>query len=118
MNRIAIFAPLLLALILLVSESAAVVIDCNTVIGDLQPCLPYIVKHSKETKPTTACCGDIKALKKIPKTRHERVRVCRCIKKALRKIRNLDPSRAAGLPKACGVAINPPPGRDMDCAKS
>ncbi|KAK9103871.1 hypothetical protein Sjap_021125 [Stephania japonica] len=115
MNHIAIFT--LLAL-MLVSELAAVVIDCYTVGVELYPCLAYVVKHSKEPKPSAACCGDIKALKGMAKTRHDRVRVCKCIKKTLRKIRHLDRGRARGLPDACGVPINPPPARDMDCSRS
>ncbi|KAK9147279.1 hypothetical protein Scep_006036 [Stephania cephalantha] len=119
MNRIgAITAPLLLmALIMLVSESAAIVIDCYTVGAELYPCLPYIVKHSEEPKPSPACCGDLKALIGKAKTRHDRVRVCKCIKKTMRKIRHLDRRRAAGLPTACGVPINPPPARHMDCSR-
>ncbi|KAK9147278.1 hypothetical protein Scep_006035 [Stephania cephalantha] len=116
MTRIAIFASLLLAL-LLVSESAAVDITCDTVVGDLQPCLPYIIKGSTQDNPSDACCGGIRTLKAVAKTKEDRVQVCNCIKATLKRIPNLDPGRAGGLPKACGVPINPNPSPDMDCSQ-
>ncbi|KAK9103875.1 hypothetical protein Sjap_021129 [Stephania japonica] len=116
MTRIAISASLLLAL-LLVSELAAIEITCDTVVGDLQPCLPYIVKGSTQDKPSNACCGGVKTLKASAKSKDDRVQVCNCIKATLKQISNLDPSRAAGLPKACGVPINPAPSPDMDCSQ-
>ncbi|KAK9103872.1 hypothetical protein Sjap_021126 [Stephania japonica] len=117
MTRTAIFTSLLLAL-LLISESAAVdEIACDTVVRDLHPCLPYILKDSTQNKPSDACCGGVKLLKASTKTKDERVQVCYCIKESLEQIPNLDLGRAEGLPKACGVRINPNPSPNMDCSK-
>ncbi|CAA0816628.1 Non-specific lipid-transfer protein 8 [Striga hermonthica] len=111
MNRL--LYGLLLASLLM--KAALSVPSCTQVLNDLAPCLSFL--QGKIDQPTAQCCGGIKALKAIVKTKEDRVAACNCGKQALSMV-DYDPKRLPLIPKPCGVDFNLPPiDKNFDCSK-
>ncbi|KAL1200968.1 Non-specific lipid-transfer protein 2 [Cardamine amara subsp. amara] len=76
---------------------------CTTVKVILKPCFPYLTQRAPLT---SRCCNGVRNLNGRALTTLDRRQVCRCIKSAAKNAGpRLDTTRAAGIPRACGVNI-------------
>ncbi|CAN8284870.1 unnamed protein product [Cochlearia groenlandica] len=78
-------------------------ISCGTVTNNVIPCLGYITQGGYLPPQ---CCNGVRNLNRLASTSNARQQACRCLQGAARSLGpNLNPGRAAGLPRACGVNI-------------
>ncbi|KAK4406287.1 Non-specific lipid-transfer protein 2 [Sesamum angolense] len=73
------------------SEAA---ISCGTVVLYLNPCLPYVTNKGS----LGSCCSGVKGLYGAAKTTPDRQSVCSCLKSLAGSYKDVDLSKAAGLP--------------------
>ncbi|XP_021756173.1 non-specific lipid-transfer protein 1-like [Chenopodium quinoa] len=98
---------------MVVAPHAVQAFSCGQVVTMLMPCLNYLKKGG--SIPAN-CCGGVKDLANLAKTRPDRQAACKCIKPAAKSY-GINYDLANKLPKACGVnyKINISP--DIDCNK-
>ncbi|EEF39075.1 probable non-specific lipid-transfer protein 2 [Ricinus communis] len=99
-----------LNLLLLLSKAAlpypVSAVPCSDVVTKVIPCLDYVAGKSND--PSKPCCGGVKQLWDLTKTKPDKQAVCECLKKQLSPIK-YDPNRIAQLPKKCGLSFTLPP---------
>lgn len=95
---------------LMVKPSEA--IDCGTVVSSLTSCVPYI---SGQSQDVSSCCQGVKNLMSQAPAKEDRQAVCECAKAAAANFPNLKPDAAASIPQKCGVSMNVPISRNVDC---
>jgi hypothetical protein len=72
-------------------------VDCSSAVTGLIGCLPYVQQGSTQGKPTSGCCTGVKAALKSPATV-----ACLCAAFGQNYGIQVNLTRAAGLPAACG----------------
>ncbi|KAF8098809.1 hypothetical protein N665_0257s0023 [Sinapis alba] len=94
--------PLCLVLAFHHGEAA---VTCNAVVGDLYPCLSYVMQGGKV--PPTNCCNGVRMLNNQAQTPVDRQSVCRCIKNAIGGVSysSSNLNNALSLPDKCGVNL-------------
>ncbi|CAI9758844.1 unnamed protein product [Fraxinus pennsylvanica] len=105
---------LVLITVALVAPLAEAAVSCNTVVGSLKPCFPYVMGGNMVSP---ACCGGIKSLYGAAKTTPDRQSVCSCLKSLVGSNKSIDFGKAAGLPGKCGVSIPYKIAPSTDCSK-
>ncbi|GLJ47354.1 hypothetical protein SUGI_0999540 [Cryptomeria japonica] len=107
------FVYVVVAAMAMIRAGAYASISCMTVASDLTPCAGFI--SGAAAQPAKACCDGIRSLNAAAKTKADRQAACKCIKSLLGPALNY--TRAAELPKRCGVDIGIPISRSVDCSK-
>ena len=72
-------------------------VDCSSAVTGLIGCLPYVQQGSTQGKPAGECCNGVKAALKSPATV-----ACLCAAFSQNYGIQVNLTRAAGLPAACG----------------
>ncbi|KAL0310075.1 UNVERIFIED_CONTAM: Non-specific lipid-transfer protein 2 [Sesamum calycinum] len=96
-----------------VPRPAEAALGCGTVISYLSPCLRYVTDQG----PLGGCCGGVKGLYGAAKTTPDRQTACNCLKSLASSYKRVNLSKAAGLPKQCGVNIPYKISPSTDCSK-
>ncbi|MCD9639040.1 hypothetical protein HAX54_023319 [Datura stramonium] len=87
-------------------------ITCGQVDANLAPCIPYLTQGGD---PAAACCSGVKSLSGMAQSTDERRTACNCLKAAANRYSNLKDDAAQALPSKCGVALNVPISRTINC---
>ncbi|XP_059311174.1 non-specific lipid-transfer protein 1-like isoform X2 [Lycium ferocissimum] len=105
MKAIIISAIVVLAMIQLMFEPAQA-LTCGQVNASLAPCIPYL---------TQACCSGVKSLKGLAQSTADKKVACNCVKAAANRYANLKDDAAQALPTKCGVTLDTPISRNVNC---
>ncbi|KAL0339977.1 UNVERIFIED_CONTAM: Non-specific lipid-transfer protein 1 [Sesamum radiatum] len=108
----AVFA--ILAIISLVVQPGGAV-TCGQIDAALVPCISYLTGHIDS--PSTACCGGVKAVKGMAETTADKRACCSCVKAAANRYADLKDDAAQSLPTKCGIQMDVPISRSVDCDK-
>ncbi|KAJ1408717.1 Plant lipid transfer protein/Par allergen [Sesbania bispinosa] len=111
-------STILVALLLLFVASSSLIsetkVECDDLVSDLQPCIPYL--KGGGDKPSPTCCEGAKALGCVGRNVQEKRDACKCIKAAA-EIINPKPENANDLPKKCGIQLPFKISQFMDCSR-
>ncbi|KAL3615782.1 lipid-transfer protein [Castilleja foliolosa] len=108
---VALIAAVLVAAIVPPADAA---LSCGSVISYLGPCLPYVTNRGA----LGSCCGGVKGLYGAARTTADRQAVCGCLKSLAGSYgRGINLSKAAGLPKTCGVNVPYKISPSTDCSR-
>ena len=103
MSRLSLTVPCLAAVLALASGAASQApgpsppVDCSSAVTGLIGCVSYVQQGSTQGKPTSGCCDGVKAALKSPATV-----ACLCAAFGQNYGIQVNLTRAAGLPAACG----------------
>ncbi|KAI3444787.1 hypothetical protein Pfo_001452 [Paulownia fortunei] len=67
--------------------------------------------------PSPACCAGVKAVKGLAQTTADKRACCGCVKAAANRYADLKDDAAQSLPTKCGVQMDVPISRSVDCDK-
>ncbi|PHT45740.1 hypothetical protein CQW23_14898 [Capsicum baccatum] len=87
---------------------------CDTVYDGLQPCLNYVLYGGSVP---TDCCKRIGSLVASAITTADRQSMCSCVKKLIIHATAYQLSRAASIPRQCGVHVPFDISPNVDCSK-
>ncbi|CAN4125941.1 unnamed protein product [Withania somnifera] len=87
-------------------------ITCSQVDSNLAPCVPFLTQGGE---PGAACCSGVKTLGGMAQSTDERRTACNCVKAAANRFSNLKDDAAQSLPSKCGVSLNVPISRTINC---
>ncbi|ESW13466.1 hypothetical protein PHAVU_008G198800 [Phaseolus vulgaris] len=90
-------------------------LTCEQTESLMIPCLNFLTK--KTNSPTLLCCLGLSKLIASTPTKEEKCVACKCLKKGVSHIPNLDIHRANNLPKICKIGVDYPISKDFDCEK-
>ncbi|XP_022872303.1 non-specific lipid-transfer protein A-like [Olea europaea var. sylvestris] len=90
-------------------------ITCGQVDAALAPCIPYLTGGGE---PSGACCGGVKAIQGMAQTTADKRACCTCVKAAANRYANLKDDAAQALPMKCGVSMDIPVSRSVNCEMS
>ncbi|GFP91115.1 non-specific lipid-transfer protein a [Phtheirospermum japonicum] len=65
--------------------------------------------------PSPACCSGVKAVKGLAQTTADKRTCCGCVKAAANRYTDLKDEAAQSLPAKCGVQLDIPISRTVDC---
>ncbi|GFQ06533.1 non-specific lipid-transfer protein a [Phtheirospermum japonicum] len=68
-------------------------------------------------RPLPACCSGVKAVKGLAQTTADKRTCCGCVKAAANRYTDLKDEAAQSLPAKCGVQLDIPISRTVDCDK-
>ncbi|KAL3651131.1 hypothetical protein CASFOL_007534 [Castilleja foliolosa] len=89
-------------------------VTCGQVDAALAPCISYLTGHEGPSPP---CCAGVKAVKGMAQTTDDKRACCGCVKAAANRYADLKDEMAQGLPAKCGVQLDIPVSRTVDCNK-
>ncbi|PKU85331.1 Non-specific lipid-transfer protein [Dendrobium catenatum] len=78
--------------------------SCRYVAQMISPCMAYL--EGQDMVPYGPCCGGMAALNRTALTGPDRATVCGCLKGIAPRLPLINLTRAADLPRACGVSLN------------
>ncbi|CAN4125942.1 unnamed protein product [Withania somnifera] len=87
-------------------------ITCGQVDTNLAPCVPFLTQGGE---PGAACCSGVKTLSGLAQSTDVRRTACNCLKAAANRYANLKDDAAQALPGKCGVSLNIPISRTVNC---
>nr|WEA82704.1 nonspecific lipid transfer protein 9 [Solanum melongena]WJJ08753.1 nsLTP9 [Solanum melongena] len=87
-------------------------VTCGQVDANMAPCVSYLTQGGN---PSAACCSGVKALSGLAQSTDERRTACNCLKAAANRYSNLKDDAAQALPGKCGVSLNVPISRTINC---
>ncbi|XP_011089520.1 non-specific lipid-transfer protein A-like [Sesamum indicum] len=90
-------------------------VTCGQVDAALVPCISYLTGQGDS--PSPACCAGVKAVKGMAQTTADKRACCSCVKAAANMYANLKDAAAQSLPTKCGVQLDIPISRSVDCDK-
>ncbi|KZV49054.1 non-specific lipid-transfer protein 2-like [Dorcoceras hygrometricum] len=90
-------------------------VTCGEVDVALLPCIGYL--RGSGADPTPACCDGVKAVKGMGQTPADKKACCNCVKAAANRYPDLKDAAAQSLPAKCGVQLDIPISRSVDCDK-
>lgn len=90
-------------------------VTCGQVDASLVPCISYLTGH--DDSPSPACCAGVKAVKGMVQTTADKRAACSCVKAAAERYADLKDAAAQYLPTKCGVQLDIPISRTVDCDK-
>ncbi|XP_060169171.1 non-specific lipid-transfer protein 1-like [Lycium barbarum] len=111
MKGVIISAIVVLAMIQLMFEPAQA-LTCGQVDASLAPCIPYL---NQGGEPGAACCSGVKSLKGLAQSTADKKAACNCVKAAANRYANLKDDAAQALPTKCGVTMDTPISRNVNC---
>ncbi|XP_073309380.1 non-specific lipid-transfer protein 1-like [Primulina huaijiensis] len=88
-------------------------VTCGEVDVALLSCIDYL--RGREAEPTPACCNGVKAVKGMAGTPADKRTCCNCVKAAANRYTDLKDTAAQSLPSKCGVQLDIPISRNVDC---
>ncbi|CAN4111845.1 unnamed protein product [Withania somnifera] len=111
MKAVAVLVIVVLAVVQLgmVAQGA---VTCSQVDSSLAPCVPFLTQGGE---PGAACCSGVKTLSGMAQSTDERRTACNCVKAAANRFSNLKDDAAQSLPGRCGVSLNVPISRNINC---
>ncbi|KAL9441163.1 hypothetical protein AB3S75_019775 [Citrus x aurantiifolia] len=89
-------------------------VTCGQVDASLASCISYLTAGGS---PSAVCCDGVKNLKTITPTTVDRRAACDCVKAAAARYPNIKEDAASSLPTKCGVEMNIPISKSINCAK-
>lgn len=89
--------------------------SCRLVAQMIRPCAAYLA--DRVWAPYGACCSGVAALNQTAMSPADRYVVCNCLKSIAPRFPVVDLSRAAVLPRTCGVNLNFTLSSDADCSR-
>ncbi|XP_057808335.1 non-specific lipid-transfer protein 1-like [Salvia miltiorrhiza] len=102
-----------LAIILAVAVQRGEAVSCGQVDAALVPCAEFLTGRAAEAG--RACCDGVRAVKGMAVTPADKRAACICIKNAANGFSGLDDSAAQSLPGKCGVTLDIPVSRTVNC---
>lgn len=91
-------------------------VSCGEVNGALAACIIYLRGH--EGSPSRTCCDGVRAVKAMAETSTAAKRACcSCVKAAASRYADLKDQAAQDMPAKCGVQLDVPVSRNVDCDK-
>lgn len=87
-------------------------VTCGQVDANMAPCISYLTRGGE---PGAACCSGVKTLSGMASSTDERRTACNCLKAAANRYANLKDDAAQALPSKCGVSLNIPISRTINC---
>ncbi|KAK4414597.1 Non-specific lipid-transfer protein 1 [Sesamum alatum] len=105
----------ILAVISLVAQQGQAV-TCGQVDAALVPCISYLTGRGGDS-PSPACCSGVKTVKGMAQTTADKRACCSCVKAAANRYADLKDVAAQSLPTKCGVQMDIPVSRTVDCDK-
>ncbi|KAL0429121.1 UNVERIFIED_CONTAM: Non-specific lipid-transfer protein 1 [Sesamum radiatum] len=105
----------ILAIIAVVAQPGQAV-TCGPVDAALVPCISYLTGRGGDS-PSPACCSGVKAVKDMALTTADKRACCSCVKAAANRYADLKDAAAQSLPTKCGVQMDIPVSRTVDCDK-
>ncbi|KAM3266145.1 non-specific lipid-transfer protein 1 [Capsicum annuum] len=111
MKAVAVLVVVVLAVVQLAMVARGAV-TCGQVDANLAPCVPFLTQGGE---PGAACCSGVKTLNSLAKSTDERRTTCNCAKAAANRYPNLKDDAAQSLPSKCGVTLNVPISRTINC---
>ncbi|KAM3323057.1 non-specific lipid-transfer protein 1 [Capsicum chacoense] len=111
MKAVAVLVVVVLAVVQLAMVARGAV-TCGQVDANLAPCVPFLTQGGE---PGAACCSGVKTLNGLAKSTDERRTTCNCAKAAANRYPNLKDDAAQSLPSKCGVTLNVPISRTINC---
>ncbi|GER31164.1 non-specific lipid-transfer protein [Striga asiatica] len=90
-------------------------VTCGQVDAALAPCISFLTGHADSPPP--GCCAGVKTVKGLAQTTADKRACCSCVKTAAIRIDDLKDSAAQSLPTSCGVQLDIPVSRTVDCDK-
>lgn len=103
-----------MAVMSLVVHQGQAAVDCGKVDAALAPCLSYLTGSGAD-KPSEPCCAGVKAVKQLSQTTADKRAACACVKAAAIKLQGLQDTAAQSLPTKCGVTLDIPVSRTVNC---
>ncbi|KAF3680491.1 Non-specific lipid-transfer protein 2 [Capsicum annuum] len=88
-------------------------LTCGEVTSNVAPCINFL----RNNGPLGICCNGIRRLANAAKTTQDRQFTCNCLKSAANAIPGINFSKAAVLPRTCGVNIPYKISPSTDCSK-
>ncbi|KAL3537074.1 hypothetical protein ACH5RR_000440 [Cinchona calisaya] len=88
------------------------IMTCDQVDKLLFPCVRYI---THDVEPGPACCNGVRTIKGLAQNTLDKRQVCSCVKEAANRYSNLKDDAAQALVKKCGVEIDVPVSRHINC---
>lgn len=85
---------------------------CDQVDSLLSPCIRYL---THDVEPGPACCNGVRSVKDLAQNTMDKRQVCSCLKEDANRYSNLKDDAARALPKKCGVQIDIPVSRNINC---
>lgn len=105
-----------LALVALLSLAAVhAEVTCGQVDAALIPCIEYLT--GRGDTPSPPCCAGVRAVKGLAVTTEDKRASCSCVKAAASGYAGLKDDAAQSLPTKCGVQMDIPISRGVDCDK-
>ncbi|XP_075478730.1 non-specific lipid-transfer protein 1-like [Primulina tabacum] len=105
----------ILALVLFMAQPGYT-ISCGQVDAALMPCISYLTGRGGN-KPSSACCNGVKSVKGMGRTTADKRAACSCVKAAANRYPGMKDALAQSLPVQCGVHLDIPVSRTVDCNK-
>ncbi|KAJ8565569.1 hypothetical protein K7X08_008145 [Anisodus acutangulus] len=87
-------------------------LTCGQVDASLAPCIPYLTQGGE---PGAACCSGVKILKGLTQSTADKKVACNCVKASANRYANLKDDAAQALPTKCGVTMDTPISRNVNC---
>ncbi|KAL3615533.1 hypothetical protein CASFOL_041194 [Castilleja foliolosa] len=103
----------ILAICQLAVQPGVEAVTCGQVDAALMPCVGYLTGGAG---PSPACCDGVKAVKGLATTTADKRTSCGCVKAAANRYANLKDDAAQSLPTKCGVQLDTPISRTVDCS--
>lgn len=87
-------------------------VSCGQVDANMAPCISYLTQGGE---PSASCCSGVKTVSGMAQSTDERRTACNCLKAAANRYANLKDDAAQALPSKCGVSLNIPISRTINC---
>ncbi|XP_021659904.2 non-specific lipid-transfer protein A-like [Hevea brasiliensis] len=115
MKGIMIFVLAVIAMVqFMVMPGESVRLSCGQVNSLMAGCLPYLTGATNN--PSAVCCSGTKNLQGLAETTADKRAACNCLKTAAINNPNIRQDTASNLPSKCGVPLNIPIRKDIDCS--
>ncbi|KAK4253614.1 hypothetical protein QN277_010266 [Acacia crassicarpa] len=98
------YSLVFLVLLAVASSSCEAVITCEQAVGDVNPCVMYLIGPTG-AKPPLECCDGVKALVAATPTPEDSRVACVCLKVLAQSI-PINPKNAQDLPRNCNVNLS------------
>ncbi|XP_011094394.2 non-specific lipid-transfer protein A-like [Sesamum indicum] len=114
--KAAVVAVIAILAVIAVFAQPGQAVSCGQVDAALVPCISYLTGRGGDS-PSPACCSGVKAVKDMAQTTADKRGCCSCIKAAANRYADLKDAAAQSLPTKCGVQMDIPVSRTVDCDK-
>ncbi|OAY58550.1 non-specific lipid-transfer protein B [Manihot esculenta] len=88
-------------------------LSCGQVNSLMSGCIPFLTGST--TTPSDVCCSGARNLEGLTQSVSDKRAACECLKTAANSMPNLKDQAAASLPTQCGIVMNIPISRNINC---